>query len=76
MPIEDHTRTRSTVVTPIEIHRPDGNFSACFAMTRKTLPELVSLKHLYLSESDSLYFEKLPGPFDGKLKLSVIKADR
>ena len=59
MPIEDHTRTRSTVVTPIEIHRPDGSFFACFAMTRKTLPELLSLKHLYLSKSDSLYFEKL-----------------
>jgi phosphopantetheinyl transferase len=74
------------VVTPIKIHRPDGNFSACFAMTRKTLPELLSLKHLYLSESDSLYFEKLSverrqhsfllGRFAGKAAVSTLTGEQ
>ena len=43
MRIEDYTRTGSTVVMPIELRRSDGSFTACFAMTRKGLPELVSL---------------------------------
>jgi len=59
MRIEDYTRTSSTVVMPIELRRADGNFTACFAMTRKGLPELASLRHLYLNENDSLYFEQL-----------------
>lgn len=59
MRTEDYMRTSSTVVMPIELRRPDGHFTACLALTHKGLPELVSLRHLYLNEHDSVYFEQL-----------------